>query len=51
MGGVVIVCRVLIGNSEGNRRLRRSRRRWQCSIEIDLKSRMELCGSDLSGTR
>jgi len=26
----------LIGNSEDNRSLRRSRRRWQCSIKIDL---------------
>jgi hypothetical protein len=36
MGGIVIVCMVLVGNSEDNRRPQRSRRRWQCSIKIDL---------------
>jgi hypothetical protein len=31
------VCRILVGNSEGNKPLRRPRRRWVDNIKMDLR--------------
>jgi hypothetical protein len=40
--------RVLVGNSEGKRSLRRSWRRWEDNIKFDLKETG--CGLDSSGS-
>jgi hypothetical protein len=36
MGGNTILCRILVGNSEDKRTVRKSRSRWQGNIEIEL---------------
>jgi hypothetical protein len=37
MGAKRNACRILVGKPEGNRLLRRPRRRWVCNIKMDLR--------------
>jgi hypothetical protein len=42
--------RILVGNPEGKKPLRRPRRRWVDNIKMDLRDRMVWWGVDRSGS-
>jgi hypothetical protein len=46
------VYKILVGNPEGKMPLRRSRRKWEDNIKMDLKTnRVGSCGLDSTGSR